>query len=937
MLKLADNIDLGFLSDSEREAILEVLRRDEDLRKAEEQRVLKLKAELLGIKRKGAKRGSGRYSQRSCGRCQTPLSPLALNSIQCRQCHHLVCSQCRTNVPRGEWLCNVCAKESDLRKSTGDWFYNLRVNRFFTLPAHELVRRSLRKKPVSKKYETIGDVLLKNEDLSQAASTLPSEDLSAYHSNAAEIGSSDPPRPQKGQAVENGWMDASTLPSEDLSRTASTLPSEDLSRAASTLPSEDLSRAAPTLPSEDLSRAASTLPSEDLSRAAPTLPSEDLSRAASTLPSEDLSRAAPTLPSEDLSRASSTLPSEDLSRAASVPVPARNPTLVAPAPTPALIPIPIPRQRIQTTSKRPPSKNSGSMKSFEIEVDEDTSKPPHSDTESAEKGSLGSSRTGTESRRVTPDLPSRQTTPRTSSPAGSSVSSLTLQVIPDAVSIHSSSSEANIVPEIRQASPSLEFDVDKLFKKSVKNLPQSHNIPERFISEPDVCDQPDSGAVQEDIKSHSVHGVEMQVPEIKPVSPSPAFDVEQIFKRSVRRVQNPPGHLSTLDLRGRQDTLEVPFGNRSRSVPALDMHEDEDEDIDSLVNFHRSTMVSSSESSKSTHGSLMSIYSESGDHDSVEVSGEVVFSMTYDQSSQSLQVFIKECRGLACGDPIRQLSNPYVKCYLLPDKSRMSKRKSTIKRHTCDPVYNETFKYSIGRSQLFTRSLLLSVWHHGRLSRNPFLGEVEMALDCYDLDSPQEERMALMTGAPCSVPASAFSQFKGELVISLKYVTPKAPVREKMKGKKTVAVEGGELHILIKEARNLMAMKGGGGTSDSFVKGYLFPSKSKTTKRKTPVVKRNLNPHYGHTFVYKDLALEQLKTMCLELTVWDREPMLSNEFLGGVRLSSGKGTVKIGSNEVDMDSLGEEVSLWQKMMQYPDSWAEGSLPLRTTMRQKKGK
>ncbi|XP_061899979.1 synaptotagmin-like protein 4 isoform X2 [Entelurus aequoreus] len=935
MLKLADNIDLGFLSDSEREAILEVLRRDEDLRKAEDLRVLKLKAELLGIKRKGAKRGSGRYSQRSCGRCQTPLSPLALNSIQCRQCHHLVCSQCRTNVPRGQWLCNVCAKESDLRKSTGDWFYNLRVNRFLTSPAHELVRCSLRKKPVSKKYETMGDILLKNEDLSRAASTLPSEDLSAYRPNAAEIGSSDPPRPRKGQAVENGWMDASTLPSEDLSRAASTLPSEDLSRAASTLPSEDLSRAASTLPSEDLSRAASTLPSEDLSRAASTLPSEDLSRAASTLPSEDLGGAA------------------------SVPVPARNPTLVAPAPTPALVPIPIPRQRIQTTSKRPPSKTSGSMKSFEIEADEDTLKPPHSDTESADKASLGSSRTGTESRRVTPDLP-RETTPRTSSPAGSSVSSLTLQVIPDTISIHSSSSEANVVPEIRQASPKLEFDVDKLFKKSVKNFPQSPNILEPFISEPDVCDQPDSGAVQEDIKSHSVHVVETQVPEIKPVSPSPAFDVEQIFKRSVRRVQDPPGHLSTLDLRGRKDTLEVPFGNRSRSVPALDMHEDEDEDIDSLVNYHISTMASSSVSSKSTHGSLMSIYSESGDHDSVEVSGEVVFSMTYDQSSQSLQVFIKECRGLACGDPIRQLSNPYVKCYLLPDKSRMSKRKTTIKRHTCDPVYNETFKYSIGRSQLFTRSMLLSVWHHGRLSRNPFLGEVEMALDCYDLDAPQEERMALMTRvvpsetyylshdverhnshfhtmAPCSVPASAFSQSKAELVISLKYVTHKAPVREKMKGKKTVAVEGGELHILIKEARNLMAMKGGGGTSDSFVKGYLFPSKSKTTKRKTPVVKRNLNPHYSHTFVYKDLALEQLKTMCLELTVWDREPMLSNEFLGGVRLSCGKGTVKIGSNEVDMDSVGEEVSLWQKMMQYPDSWAEGSLPLRTTMRQKKGK
>lgn len=62
-------------------------------------------------------------------------------------------------------------------------------------------------------------------------------------------------------------------------------------------------------------------------------------------------------------------------------------------------------------------------------------------------------------------------------------------------------------------------------------------------------------------------------------------------------------------------------------------------------------------------------------------------------------------------------------------------------------------------------------------------------------------------------------------------------------------------------------------------------------KRKTPVVKKSLDPNYNHTFVYGGLTLEQLRGMCLELTVWDREAMLSNEFLGGVRLSSGKGEI----------------------------------------------
>lgn len=57
-------------------------------------------------------------------------------------------------------------------------------------------------------------------------------------------------------------------------------------------------------------------------------------------------------------------------------------------------------------------------------------------------------------------------------------------------------------------------------------------------------------------------------------------------------------------------------------------------------------------------GSLMSIYSEAGDFDSVEVSGDIVFSLSYDEHTQSLQVFIKECQGLAFGDASRQLTNP---------------------------------------------------------------------------------------------------------------------------------------------------------------------------------------------------------------------------------------------------------------------------------------
>lgn len=61
---------------------------------------------------------------------------------------------------------------------------------------------------------------------------------------------------------------------------------------------------------------------------------------------------------------------------------------------------------------------------------------------------------------------------------------------------------------------------------------------------------------------------------------------------------------------------------------------------------------------QSTMGSMMSIYSEAGDYSNVEVTGEIVFSLRYDQSAQVLSIFIKECHNLAYGDEARKRSHP---------------------------------------------------------------------------------------------------------------------------------------------------------------------------------------------------------------------------------------------------------------------------------------
>ncbi|XP_008943125.1 PREDICTED: synaptotagmin-like protein 4, partial [Merops nubicus] len=403
-------------------------------------------------------------------------------------------------------------------------------------------------------------------------------------------------------------------------------------------------------------------------------------------------------------------------------------------------------------------------------------------------------------------------------------------------------------------------------------------------------------------------------------------------RKNPRRVLRPADYTkSVIDLRPEDFVGESSsLGDRSKSVPGLNTElEEEEEDIDNLVEIHRQRVARGSMrsgTSSSTLGSMVSIYSEAGDFGNVAVTGGISFSLSYEQKTQTLFIHVKECRQLAYGDEGKKRSNPYVKTYLLPDKSRQGKRKTTIKRNTVNPLYNELLKYEISKSLLLARTLQFSVWHHDRFGRNTFLGEVEVPLDAWNFNSHLEEFLPLH--GKIGADAAGLHQYKGELIVSMKYI-PFSKHPGAGNGRKGKTGEGGELQVWIKEAKNLTAAKSG-GTSDSFVKGYLLPHKNKASKRKTPVVKKTLNPHYNHTFVYNGVNPEDLQHICLELTVWDREPLSSNDFLGGVRLGVGNGMSN--GQAVDwMDSRGEELNLWQKMCQYPGSWAEGTLQLRSTM------
>ncbi|XP_073702416.1 synaptotagmin-like protein 5 [Garra rufa] len=409
---------------------------------------------------------------------------------------------------------------------------------------------------------------------------------------------------------------------------------------------------------------------------------------------------------------------------------------------------------------------------------------------------------------------------------------------------------------------------------------------------------------------------------------------------------------------------EDPLISRCRSVPGLN-DVDSDEDIDAVLSAHYKTnrSVCSAQSMSSTPASerkwgflnvpdsdadttsinsMMSVYSETGDYGNVRVSGEILLNISYSYKTGALNVLVRECRCLATGDERRQRTDAYVKTYLMPDKSRQSKRKTSIKSNTTNPVFNENLRYVVSHSQLETRTLQVSVWHHDRFGHNNFLGETELTFDSWEFDTQIEEWFALQPRNESYV--DSVMHYKGELTVVLKYIPaernvslPLDQVQVKkgfLKGKKkTITLpKGGMVELLVKEAKNLTAVKG--GSSDPFVKGYLLPDDKKSTKHKTAVVKRTVNPRWNHTFTYCGLQHSDLDSVCLELTVWDKEPLVSNVFLGGVRLGAGTG-LSYGK-EVDWnDAYGEEQRLWQRMIDNPEVPQECTLMLRSSMAKRK--
>ncbi|KAM9797986.1 synaptotagmin-like protein 3 [Neosynchiropus ocellatus] len=146
-----------------------------------------------------------------------------------------------------------------------------------------------------------------------------------------------------------------------------------------------------------------------------------------------------------------------------------------------------------------------------------------------------------------------------------------------------------------------------------------------------------------------------------------------------------------------------------------------------------------SDDSGGKRGSFSSIGTVCSFLEGVAVSGGLQLALSFKRITSCLEITVGSCRDLSFGDPKKRKCHPYVRLYLLPEKSH--KRKTAVRKNTTDPVFDEVFQIHIERHLLIGKRLQATVWHDGSLFRKVFLGEVLLPLDSWMLDDDVSQNL----------------------------------------------------------------------------------------------------------------------------------------------------------------------------------------------------
>ncbi|XP_054066204.1 melanophilin isoform X2 [Rissa tridactyla] len=125
-------LDLSKLTDEEAKHVWEVVQRDFDLRKKEEERLEELKCK---IDRESSKRefltNQSHLNETHCVHCLQPFKFLLNSKRQCLDCHFYTCKNCsRYNKKEQGWVCDPCRLSRIVKIGSLEWYYEHVRSRF---------------------------------------------------------------------------------------------------------------------------------------------------------------------------------------------------------------------------------------------------------------------------------------------------------------------------------------------------------------------------------------------------------------------------------------------------------------------------------------------------------------------------------------------------------------------------------------------------------------------------------------------------------------------------------------------------------------------------------------------------------------------------------------------------------------------------------------
>nr|XP_022907174.1 extended synaptotagmin-2 isoform X1 [Onthophagus taurus] len=117
--------------------------------------------------------------------------------------------------------------------------------------------------------------------------------------------------------------------------------------------------------------------------------------------------------------------------------------------------------------------------------------------------------------------------------------------------------------------------------------------------------------------------------------------------------------------------------------------------------------------------------------------GRIQLTLRYSVQRQRLIVVIHQIANLPLKDP-SNIPDPYVKLYLLPDRSRETKRKTVVVKDNCNPIFDESFEYLISQGELSSQQLEVTVCTQKQLfySSTNVMGQVIVDLSQFNLTQP---------------------------------------------------------------------------------------------------------------------------------------------------------------------------------------------------------